>query len=66
MNNSQYRIIEAKLIPIVEMKLNVKYLYFDNAIELYFFKRKTNRKNKLDPEMDMLTFSFKEMRKIFD
>lgn len=62
MNNTQYENLERKMIPEIESKFKVKYLYFNNGVELYYFKRKKTYKNKLDVDEDLLSFSFKEMR----
>lgn len=66
MNNTRYENLERKMIPKIESKFKVKYLYVDNATELYCFKRAKKTKNKLDSEKDLLTFSFKEMRIILN
>lgn len=62
MNNTQYETLERKMIPEIESKFKVKYLHFNNSVELYYFKRAKTYKNKLDTEKDLLSFSFKEMR----
>ena len=56
MNNAQYEKLEKELIPLVAEKLKAKYLYYNNALSLYFFKRKGNE--------TYLNLTFKEMRLI--